>query len=349
MSSTERRYDIDFLRVVSIGLLLVYHSAISFQSWGVLLGFITNGKSLDALWIPMTMLNIWRIPLLFFISGIAVYFSFRNRNWKLLLLDRSRRILIPYLVGIFLIVPLQIMLVQYNYRQPLSYQAHAAHLWFLGNIMVYLVVLLPLFSYLKRMETAPFSQRIKQWLNAPTLILLQLLFLMVEVLLLKPILFEMYAMTWHGFFLGMIAFLFGYLFSWVGFSFWQSMVKWRWLFLMIAICLYAYRIIQLPAKSVPYLLVLESNAWILAILAIGNRYFNKGSRRLSYLSRAAYPVYIVHLFFQFLVCLLLFPLEINLWLKFILVVLFTILLSLLSYEWILRRFRVTLIIFGIAN
>jgi hypothetical protein len=349
MSSSERRYDIDFLRVVLIGLLLVYHSAISFQSWGVLIGFITNKKSLTALWTPMTMLNIWRIPLLFFISGMALFFSFRNRNWKQLLLERSRRILIPYLAGIFLIVPLQIMLVQYYYLQPVSYQAHPAHLWFLGNIVVYLAILLPFFIYLKRMDAEPVTQRIRACLNVPVLIFILLLFFTGEVVLLKPIMFEMYAMTWHGFFLGMIAFLFGYLFSWAGSTFWQSMVKWRWLFLTIAICLYTYRVSQLPAISASYLLVLESNAWILAILAIGNRYFNQGSRQLSYLRKAAYPIYIIHLFFQFLVCLLLFPLDINLWVKFILVVLFTLLLSLLSYEWILRRFQITRSFFSIAN
>ena len=39
-SVSERRYDIDWLRVIAIGLLLVYHIGIGFQPWGVFIGFI---------------------------------------------------------------------------------------------------------------------------------------------------------------------------------------------------------------------------------------------------------------------------------------------------------------------
>jgi hypothetical protein len=39
-----RRYDIDWLRVIAIGLLLIYHVAIGFQSWGTMIGFIACTK-----------------------------------------------------------------------------------------------------------------------------------------------------------------------------------------------------------------------------------------------------------------------------------------------------------------
>ena len=54
MSTENRRYDIDWLRVIAIGLLLIYHIAIAFQPWGVFIGFIQSDKSLEALWIPMS-------------------------------------------------------------------------------------------------------------------------------------------------------------------------------------------------------------------------------------------------------------------------------------------------------
>ena len=78
MSTTNRRYDIDWLRVIAIGLLLLYHVAIGFQSWGIMLGFITNDKPWESLWIPMTMLNVWRIPLLFFVSGMGFILLFKT-------------------------------------------------------------------------------------------------------------------------------------------------------------------------------------------------------------------------------------------------------------------------------
>ena len=42
---TERRHDVDAVRVIVLFLLIAYHSAISFQPWGWDIGFITNDKS----------------------------------------------------------------------------------------------------------------------------------------------------------------------------------------------------------------------------------------------------------------------------------------------------------------
>ena len=61
ISDSDRRYDIDWLRVVAIALLLIYHIAIMFQPWGVFIGFIQSAETSEAIWIPMALLNIWRI------------------------------------------------------------------------------------------------------------------------------------------------------------------------------------------------------------------------------------------------------------------------------------------------
>ena len=149
MTDYKRRYDLDWLRVIAIGLLLIYHIAIAFQPWGVFIGFIQNNEMLDWLWVPMSMLNVWRIPLLFFISGMGVYLALRRRNIKELLIERSKRILLPYLFGVVAIVPLHILLWQSYYHQEFNYMINPAHLWFLGNIFVYVIALTPLFFFKK--------------------------------------------------------------------------------------------------------------------------------------------------------------------------------------------------------
>ena len=145
-----RRYDIDWLRVIAIGLLLIYHIAIVFQPWAMFIGFIRSEEAMEGLWKAMNMLNVWRIPLLFYVSGMGVYFAIRKRNWKQLLLERGRRILIPFVFGILAITPLHMLVFQRYYHMPLSYYPHAGHLWFLGNILVYVVGLSPLFFWLKK-------------------------------------------------------------------------------------------------------------------------------------------------------------------------------------------------------
>ena len=96
-SLSNRRHDIDWIRTIAIGLLIVYHSAIAFQPQEVNYAFPRNEKPLEILWIVMNAIIVWRIPILFLISGMGVRFAMVRRDWKALLKDRSVRILLPYL------------------------------------------------------------------------------------------------------------------------------------------------------------------------------------------------------------------------------------------------------------
>ena len=148
MDTTTRRYDIDWIRVIAIGLLLIYHVAIGFQPWGMMIAFITNDESWTSLWIPMSMLNVWRIPLLFFVSGMGVYFALQNRNWKQLIAERAGRILVPFLFGVVTLVPIHMYLWQRYYHFNATYEPNPGHVWFLANIFIYVVVLARLIFYL---------------------------------------------------------------------------------------------------------------------------------------------------------------------------------------------------------
>lgn len=341
----DRRYDIDWLRVIAIGLLLVYHTAIGFQPWGFLLGFITNDKPAEALWVPMAMLNVWRIPLLFFISGMGLCFAARSRNRGQLLLERSRRILIPFLFGVFVVVPMQVLIVQGFYRQSLSYVPNPAHLWFLGNIFIYVVLLLPALFWVKRKEKVVAG--IRKLLSNPLSLLIVVGAFVAEVWLVKPAIYELYAITWHGFFLGMLAFVFGFCFALGGAEFQAMLLRWRWLFLAVAVGLYAYRLVQPGMRVNAVQLVVESCGWIFSVFAFGFRYLNRPGRILRYLSQAAYPVYIVHMIFLYLASELIYPLQTNAYLKFTLALALTIGGSLLLYECVIRRIGVIRLLFGL--
>jgi len=349
MSVTNRRYDIDWLRVIAIGLLLLYHAAIGFQSWGIMIGFITNNKPWTYLWIPMTMLNIWRIPLLFFVSGMGVYFALQTRNWKQLLIERAGRIFIPFVFGVFVIVPISIFILQRYYHQALNYIPNPGHLWFLGNIFIYVILLLPVFFYLKKNETGRIVSWIKKCLGNPFGLLLVIAVFIMEAVWVDPHPYELYAMTWHGFFLGLPAFFFGFCFVLSGAAFWNMLLKGRWLFFAAAVLLYGYRLLQ-PQMNVPnFQLAIESNCWIFSLFAFGYKYLNHPGKALRYLSQAAYPVYIIHMIFLFLASLLIFPLDINVQLKFILVLLFTVTGCFAFYEFIIRRINITRVLFGLKK
>jgi peptidoglycan/LPS O-acetylase OafA/YrhL len=341
-----RRYDIDWIRVIAIGLLLVYHVTIGFQPWGMMIAFITNATSWESLWIPMSMLNVWRIPLLFFVSGMGVYFALQNRNWKQLIAERTARILVPFIVGAVAIVPIHLYIWQRYYHLGIPYTPDPGHLWFLGNIFVYVVLLSPVFFYLKRNEEGVVVRWIKKLLSNPLGLVPVIAAFILEAVIIKPYPYELYAMTWHGFFLGMLAFFFGFCFVLAGSSFWNMILRLRWVFVVIAIVLYAVRMLYFNVNTPVYALVTESQLWIISVFAFGHRYLNRPGKALTYLSQAAYPVYILHMLFLYLGSLLIFPLNLDVHLKFILVLLITTAGCFGTYE-IIRRVKWLRPLFGL--
>lgn len=339
-----RRYDIDWLRVIAIALLLIYHVAIGFQSWGIMIGFITNGEPWPSLWLPMAMLNVWRIPFLFFVSGMGVFFAMHQRTWRGLLKERALRILLPFVFGAVCIVPAGLILWQYYNHFEITYNINPGHLWFLGNIFCYVVVLSPLLYYLKRNQQAAFVVVIKRLFAHPAGLLLITAFFIVEALALRPVPYEMYAMTWHGFALGLLAFFSGFCLVLAGQPFWEMLLKWRWLFITLALLLFVIRV-RAGMQAPVYTLVLESHAWIFTCFAFGYKYLNRAGKTLRYLSEAAYPVYILHMIFLYVASIAIFPLSVPVELKFVIVLLITLGGCLLSFE-LIRRVNVLRPLFG---
>ncbi|REE83127.1 acyltransferase-like protein [Lutibacter oceani] len=347
MSNTIRRYDIDWLRVIAIGLLLIYHITIVFQPWGVFIGFIQSDEPLKFLWIPMSMLNVWRIPLLFFVSGMGVCFAIKKRNWKQLITERAKRILLPFLFGIVFIVPIHILIWQIYYNQDLSFSLNRSHLWFLGNIFLYVILLSPIFFYLKRTETSLISKKIKKLFGNPLGFLIIIASFVIETFIVKPDSFEMYAMTIHGFVLGLLAFLFGFILIYSEACFWNSVLKWRWILLIVGALLFSVRLFYYDLIAPNYLKAIESCFWIFTVFGFGYKYLNHSSKTLSYLSEAAYPIYIIHMIFLYLGSYLILPLSISTFAKFVLIILFTGIGCFALYELLIKRIKFLRPLFGL--
>lgn len=343
---TTRRFDIDWLRVIAIGLLLIYHIAIVFQPWAMFIGFIRSDQLHEGLWTPMTLLNVWRIPILFYVSGMGVYFAMHGRNVKQLLLDRAQRILLPYLFGIVAIVPLHLYLFQDYYNMPLSYMPHPGHLWFLGNIVIYISILFPLFFYLIKNPENRFRGFLIRLMESPLGPLAVIPFFILEVLIIKPDVFALYAQSLHGYGIGFLAFFFGFIMVYTGKSFWNTILKARSLYLGLAIALYILRLTIFNGGAPNALVAVESNLWIFAILGFCYRYLNRPSKALSYLSKAAYPVYIIHMFALYAASSFILPLMLPVLLKFALIVLLTFVLCWGIYELLIKRIPFLRPLFG---
>src|ERR1700744_5352610 len=73
--SSERRVDLDWVRIGAFGLLIFYHVGMLYVSWRF---HIKSVHRITALEPPMLALNPWRLELLFLVSGAATRFMLRK-------------------------------------------------------------------------------------------------------------------------------------------------------------------------------------------------------------------------------------------------------------------------------
>lgn len=100
-SAMQRKHFLDWLRVGAFMLLILYHVGMFYVAWG---WHVKSGHA-PVRWIelPMVLMNFWRLPLLFFISGVALYFAVRKYRGRALLGRRVYRLLVPLLFGMYVI------------------------------------------------------------------------------------------------------------------------------------------------------------------------------------------------------------------------------------------------------
>lgn len=100
-----RRYDLDALRVIAFALLIFYHVGMVYvYDWEF---HIKSPYQAEWLQWPMIVLNRWRMPLLFAISGMAIGLWQPGRAPLRFALLRTWRLLLPLAFGMLFVVSVQ--------------------------------------------------------------------------------------------------------------------------------------------------------------------------------------------------------------------------------------------------
>ncbi len=338
----QRQYHIDWLRVISIGLLIIYHIADGFQRFADLTEFNVSKESVEILLIPMSLINVMRIPLLFFVAGIGIFFSIQTRNWMQILGERTKRILIPLVFGSTAIVPIYQYLVAEFYFSLFVYFQNMGHLWFLLNIFVYSLLFLPLLFYIKRNSKGKFFIFLQNLIEKyPFCIyLLTIPYILQSLAIPSDIPYTEYILPQVGFLLGAIAFVTGFTIVALGQVTWIAVSKIKYFSIGFAFALFLIRFLVFDTESPHLLTAIESTLWIMGAFGFGYKFLNKPSKTLNYLRQAAYPFYIIHLIFLYLGAHIILPLNLGTWIPLVLIIGFTFTTSFLAYELIKRIFFV---------
>src|SRR5574338_1346265 len=68
---TDRRYDLDWLRITAFGLLILYHCGMFYVTWD---WHVKSSRASETIEPLMMLVNPWRLTLLMLISGAATRF-----------------------------------------------------------------------------------------------------------------------------------------------------------------------------------------------------------------------------------------------------------------------------------
>ncbi len=313
-----RRYDLDWLRVLVFGLLIFYHVGMFFVPWG---WHIKNPKLYDWLQIPMAFVNQWRLPILFVISGMGTRFALSWRGGGQYSKERLLRLGIPLLVGMLLIVPPQLYVERIvnaqfegNYWDYYTSVAFAGiypegnlswhHLWFLPYLLIYSLVLTPVFLYLRNQPEAAFLQWCRRMIAKPMGFYVFIIPLYFCEALLEPFFPVTHALIgdWFTLINFLVLFFYGYLLISIGDDFWEHLARIRRTVLIIAVLAFCiqlfiwYRVEDSTIVHFSEALVKVTNmwSWILVLMGYGAKYLNRNSSYLRYLNEAVYPFYIFH-------------------------------------------------------
>jgi hypothetical protein len=323
LDPTARRYDLDWLRIIAFGLLILYHVGMFYVTWGWHVKSNYVSSSVEPL---MRLINPWRLALLFFISGVAIRFATdKAASLGLFALSRLARLGLPLLFGIYVWVMPQAF---YQVRQSSEFTGSIAefypdyvaleqafstitptwnHLWYLAYVLVYILIALAILPWLRRV---PVSRAWQALTSRPLVVVFVTIlpFAAIETWL-SPVfptthdLINDWANHAHRF----MIFLIGYFIA-KDAGFWNSVDK-VWKFAPL-LAIAAWLVLQ-NGQSISgwsreflsgtqlrfffsYSMVIYAWSCILTLLGFGQRFLNRESRQLRYLTGAIFCYYVLH-------------------------------------------------------
>jgi len=319
----QRRYDLDWLRLIAIIILLFFHTGMWFNTWG---WHVKNNETTTSFQYWMIWSHFFRMPLLLFISAAGTYMALGKRTPAQFRRERFRRLFIPLVFGMFVVVPPQIYyehIKEYNsywdfYKTVFNFVPYPKgsfswhHLWFILYLLIYSLLALPLLTYLRSESSEKFKQKVFSLLSSPAgLLFIPSILMLLSQIILRPFFPEEthdLIKDWAYFTFYFSFFIFGIL-CYSNANLWNAIGQNRKYLLMALLivlipfyaCYFHFReLIALPFNIDTVETIFDVTAifvsWftVITIIAYGQHHLNKPHKWLSIANEGLYPFYILH-------------------------------------------------------
>ena len=320
---SERRYDLDWLRVIAFGFLIFYHIGMFYVTWGWHVKSPHAGPWLEPV---MALINPWRLPLLFLISGIALRFAIDKSRLRQFVPRRFLRLFVPIVFGMLVVCAPQAYFELYTkgetgpdfwafYGQYLDFDMEFSiltptwnHLWYVVYILAYTLAVVALLPLLRRLDGA--AEALFGWLGRGALGWRLLLVPVLPFLCTEWLLAPHFPST-HAFYNDWAnhAELFSIvLIGWFAAKssgFWRAVQRHLGpaiivaigLLLVLAVARLNWGSVRADQGLTTLMTVVRTGfmwAAIVAMLGLAQRYLNRSGRVLRFLTEAVFPYYILH-------------------------------------------------------
>jgi glucans biosynthesis protein C len=372
-----RRYDLDWLRFIAIAILLFFHTGMLFNPWE---WHIKNSETSSSFRYWMIWSHFWRMPLLLFISGAGTFMALGKRTPGQFAGERFKRLFIPLVFGMFIVVPPQIYFEHINeytsywsfYKTVFNFVAYPKgsfswhHLWFIAYLFLFSLTAIPLLNYLRSARSTNFKAKLENVLTRPAGILfIPAILILISQIILRPYfpeethdLKDLGYMFFYGsfFYLGIIVYSTPNLWTSLG-------VNRKYLLVAALIILVPFygtyfhfrEFYQLPWTEKQVETIFDVTgiflSWftVITVIAYGQYYLNKPHPWLSKINEGLYPFYILHqtviIWIGYYICQLDWSISLKYW-----VVSFLTLASCIGfYLIIIKPFNITRLVFGMKR
>lgn len=375
MTVRSREAYLDWLRMGAIIGVLFFHCAMPFVAeWD---WHIKNKETSSLLLECNFFLSRFRMPLLFFIAGgVASKVLERNSTVQYIVL-RFRRLVIPLLAGMLLMVPLQVYLERANqgfrgsffdfYPRIFTSGVYPKgnlswhHLWFIAYLFLYDLTLAPLFSWWQQKGS---KWPLFQWLTAGCRVYLIMMPSVVYFSLMVLRFPQTNDLVHDGCWL-----VYWLLFMVAGFvciyfqALSESLQRNRRLSLRFA--LFTFMLItycrwnhmepdglgpgwKTDFRTYLYFSLYAMTAWfwVFTLIGYGRQYLNRTRDCLSYINGALYPFYILHQTVIVVLAYYVVGTSDTLFVKFCFLLIFTVGITMSIYHLWIRPFAFIALLFG---